>query len=147
MTFSLGATTIRNICLRILFSVAALPLAAHALPIPQQIAASAASATPETKTPAPASEQGKFILHKFEQPIGEETYQITSDGNSVAAKIDFKFTDRGTPVPITATFKSSPDLTPQSFEVKGKNSRSTEIDDAVEVQSEKVRLRDREKWT
>jgi hypothetical protein len=21
-------------------------------------------------------EQGKFILHKFEQPIGEETYQI-----------------------------------------------------------------------
>jgi imidazolonepropionase-like amidohydrolase len=141
MTFSLGAKTVRNTCFRILFSAVALPFAAHALPLPQQTAA------PETKTSAPAGEQGKFILHKFEQPIGEETYRIASDGNSVTAKIDFKFTDRGTPVPMTATFKSSPDLTPQSFEVKGNNSRSTEIDDAVEVQPEKVRVRNRDKWT
>src|SRR6202042_593930 len=69
------------------------------------------------------------------------------DGNSLTAKMDFKFTDRGSPVPMTATFKSASDLTPQAFEVKGKNSRSTEIDDAVEVQPEKVRIRDPEKWT
>jgi hypothetical protein len=25
-------------------------------------------------------EQGKFTLHKFEQPIGEETYEIRRDG-------------------------------------------------------------------
>jgi imidazolonepropionase-like amidohydrolase len=97
------------------------------------------------QSPAPA-EQGKFILHKFEQPIGEETYQITRDGDALNVKIDFKFTDRSTPVPLTAAFSSASDLTPRSFEIKGKNSRETDIDEAVEVQSEKIRLRDRDKW-
>jgi imidazolonepropionase-like amidohydrolase len=92
-------------------------------------------------------ERGKFILHKFEQPIGEETYQITREGDSLNAKIDFKFTDRSTPVPLTAAFRSASDLAPRAFEIKGKNSRSTDIDEAVEVQSEKIRLRDRDKWT
>src|ERR1700722_9247755 len=94
-----------------------------------------------------AVEQGKFILHKFEQPIGEETYQITRDGDSLSAKIDFKFTDRSSPVPLTAAFRSANDLTPRAFEIKGKNSRETDIDEAVEVQTEKIRLRDRDKWT
>src|SRR6202042_3022272 len=62
-------------------------------------------------------------------------------------KMDFKFTDRGTPVPLSATFRSSEDLTPEAFEIKGQNSRSTAIDEAVEVQPNQVRLRDREKWT
>ena len=92
-------------------------------------------------------EQGKFILHKFEQPIGEETYRITRDGDALNVKIDFKFTDRSSPVPLTAAFRSASDLTPIAFEIKGKNSRSTDIDEAVEVQSEKIRLRDRDKWT
>jgi imidazolonepropionase-like amidohydrolase len=110
------------------------PQSASGGPAPQQTAAS-------------AGERGKFILHKFEQPIGEETYQITNDGTSITAKIDFKFTDRGSPVPMTAIFKSAPDLTPQAFELKGRNSRSTEIDYAVEVQPDKVRVRDRQAWT
>jgi cytosine/adenosine deaminase-related metal-dependent hydrolase len=38
-------------------------------------------------------------------------------------------------------------LTPTAFEIKGKNSRLSTIDQAVEVQPEKVRLRDRDKWT
>src|ERR1700733_11015744 len=77
-------------------------------------------------------EHGKFILHKFEQAIGEETYQVTRDGDSLNVKMDFKFTDRSTPA---------------AFKRKGKNSRSTDIDEAVEVQAEKIRLRDRDKWT
>src|SRR5580700_7484134 len=92
-------------------------------------------------------EHGKFILHKFEQPIGEETYQITRDGDVLNVKIDFKFTDRSTAVPLTAAFSSANDWTPRSFEIKGKNSRETDIDEAVDVQSEKIRLRDRDKWT
>src|SRR5208282_1398773 len=94
-----------------------------------------------------AVEQGKFILHKFEQPIGEETYEITRDGDALSAKIDFQFTDRSSPVPLTAAFRSASDLTPLAFEIKAKNSRSTDIDEAVEVHSEKIRLRDRAKWT
>src|SRR5579862_3287963 len=56
-----------------------------------------------------AVEQGKFTLHKFEQPIGEETYEIRRDGDSISAKIDFKFTDRGSPVPLTTTFRAGQD--------------------------------------
>ena len=133
------------IWLAVLVAVIAAPPASRALPLPQQTATP--TATEETRPSAPASETGKFILHKFEQPIGEETYQITSDEHSLTATVDFKFTDRGSPVPLTATFKGALDLTPQSFEIKGRNSRSTEIDDAVEVQAEKVRVRDRDKWT
>ena len=92
-------------------------------------------------------EHGKFILHKFEQPIGEEAYQITRDGDALNVRIDFKFTDRSTAVPLTAAFSSANDWTPRSFEIKGKNSRETDIDEAVDVQSEKIRLRDRDKWT
>ncbi len=76
------------------------------------------------------AEQGKFILHKFENPIGEETFQIVRDGNSLNVKMEFKFTDRGTPVPLSATFRGSEDLTPEAFEIKGQNSRSTSIDEA-----------------
>ncbi|MFZ3218073.1 MAG: amidohydrolase family protein [Candidatus Acidiferrales bacterium] len=96
--------------------------------------------------PAPV-EQGKFILHKFEQPIGQETYEITRDGDSLSVNMDFQFTDRSTPVPLTASFRSASDFTPLSFVIKGKNSRVTDIDEAVEVQPEKIRLRDREKWS
>src|SRR5271156_484292 len=105
---------------------------------------------PQAQTPQPDTdivEQGKFILHKFENPIGEETYQITRDGDSLAVKMDFKFTDRGTPVPLKATFRAAKDLTPEAFEIKGQNSRVTTIDEAVEVRAAQVRLKDRGKWT
>src|SRR3984957_2199987 len=146
MSFLSRRKRIRGTCC-VALAVFAAPFASRAIPRPQQTAAPATVASPQEKSPTAGGESGKFILHKFEQPIGEETYQITNDGNSLTAKMDFKFTDRGSPVPMTATFKSASDLTPQAFEVKGKNSRSTEIDDAVEVQPEKVRIRDREKWT
>ncbi len=122
------------LCVAAFAGITGLLQPAIARPVPQQAA-------------APGEERGKFILHKFEQPIGEETYQISTDANSVTAKIDFKFTDRGSPVPMTATFKAATDLTPQAFEVKGRNSRSTEIDYAIEVQPDKVRVRDRDAWT
>jgi imidazolonepropionase-like amidohydrolase len=92
-------------------------------------------------------EQGKFTLHKFEQPIGEETYTISADGDALAVNMEFKFTDRGAAVPLSATFRSNKDWSPLAFEIKGKNSRSTSIDEAVEVNPTGVRVRDREKWT
>jgi hypothetical protein len=52
-----------------------------------------AAAQPSAQTSTPV-EQGKFILHKFEQPIGEETYEIRRDGDSLAVQMDFRFTDR-----------------------------------------------------
>jgi imidazolonepropionase-like amidohydrolase len=92
-------------------------------------------------------ERGKFRLHKFEQPIGEETFEIERDADSLAVKVDFKFTDRGTDVALAATFRSARDLTPQAFAIKGKTSRESGIDEAVEVQPGKLRVRNRDKWT
>lgn len=92
-------------------------------------------------------EQGKFTLHKFEQPIGEETYQIARDGDSLAVQMNFKFVDRGAPVPLAASFRGAQDLTPESFEIKGNNSRLTTIDEAVEILPDKIRIRDRDKWS
>lgn len=92
-------------------------------------------------------EQGKFTLHKFEQPIGEETYEIRRDGDSIAAKIDFKFTDRGAPVPLSTTFRAAQDLTPQSFEIKGKTARPVSIDEAVTIDGGSAHFRTRDKQT
>src|SRR5579872_3074484 len=96
---------------------------------------------------APILEQGKFTLHKFEQPIGEETYEIRRDGDSITARIDFKFTDRGSPVPLTTTFRAAQDLTPQAFEIKGRTARPVTIDEALTIDNGTVHLRTRDKQT
>ena len=90
-------------------------------------------------------EQGKFTLHKFKQAIGQETYEIRREGNSLAVKIDFKFTDRGSPVPLTTTFRSAPDLTPQSFEIKGQTARPVSIDETLAIEGSTVHFRTRDK--
>ena len=92
-------------------------------------------------------EQGKFTLHKFEQPLGEETYEIRRDGDSINVKIDFKFTDRGSPVPLSTTFRGAQDLTPQAFEIKGRTARPVSIDEALTIDNGKVHLRSRDKQT
>jgi len=106
----------------------------------------ATSQQPATESSA-IVEQGKFTLHKFEQAIGQETYEIRRDGDALAVKVDFKFTDRGTAVPLTATFRGAADLTPQAFEIKGQTARSVSIDEAVAIDSGKVHFRTRDKQT
>ncbi|MGH9500738.1 MAG: amidohydrolase family protein [Terriglobales bacterium] len=106
-----------------------------------------ASSQTQPSSSAGVVEQGRFRLHKMEQPIGEETYQITHNDGSLSVKMDFKFTDRSTAVPLSATFRGRQDFTPEAFEIKGKTSRQSAIDEAVEVQAGKVRIRNREKWS
>jgi imidazolonepropionase-like amidohydrolase len=88
-----------------------------------------------------AYETGKFTLHKFEQPIGEETYTIVHDGGSLTLKTDFVFTDRGSKVPLSATLKAADDYTPQSFVIKGNTSRMSDIDSDVEVNGPNATIR------
>ena len=78
-----------------------------------------------------ADEQGQFNLHKFEQLIGKETYTLTKSADQLVLKSDFKFTDRGSAVPLTTTLVMQPDLTPKEFHSKGKISRFSSIDDSV----------------
>jgi imidazolonepropionase-like amidohydrolase len=93
------------------------------------------------QTTSPANETGKFTLHKFEQPIGEETYTIAHDGGALTLKIEFAFTDRGTKVPLSATLKAADDYTPQSFIIKGKTSRISDIDSDVELNGSNATIR------
>ena len=85
--------------------------------------------------PAPQPEQGVFHLHKLEQLIGRESYTITREQDEMVLKADFKFTDRGTPVPLTATLTMAPDLTPRDFQIKGKISRFSSIENSVHGRS------------
>jgi imidazolonepropionase-like amidohydrolase len=80
-------------------------------------------------------EQGTFGLHKFEQLIGKETYTITRAQADVVLKSDFKFTDRGSTVPLATTLVMEKDLTPRDFVIKGKISRFSSVDDAVHGRS------------
>jgi imidazolonepropionase-like amidohydrolase len=109
------------------------------------LVSTAAIAAPQQSDAPAIVEQGKFTLHKFEQPIGQETYEIRRDGDSLAVKMDFKFTDRGTPVPLTATFRGALDLTPRAFEIKGQTARPVSIDEALTIDAGKVHFRTRDK--
>jgi len=88
-----------------------------------------------------SGESGKFILHKVEQPIGEESYTITRDGDTLTLKTDFQFTDRGTAVPLTATLRTSDDYAPRSFVIQGKTSRSSSIDTEVTINGSNAAIR------
>ena len=89
----------------------------------------------------PTNDSGKFRLHKFEQAIGEETYTITADGGTLTLKSDFKFKDRGTEVPLTATLKTSDNYTPQSFVINGNTSRMSTINTEVTIAGDTATIR------
>ena len=94
-----------------------------------------------TQQPPAAVESGHFRLHKFEQAIGEETYEIKRDGDSLVLTDKFLFTDRGSPVPLETTFRAAADLTPQSFTTKGNSSRMSQLDNSVEVADGLAKIR------
>jgi imidazolonepropionase-like amidohydrolase len=93
------------------------------------------------QTASANDESGKFRLHKFEQPIGEESYTITHDGKTLTLKSDFLFTDRGTKVPLSVTLKAADDYTPQGFIIKGNTSRISDIDSEVELSGSNATIR------
>ncbi len=81
-----------------------------------------------------AAEHGTLILHFLQLPVGEESYELTSqpDG-SLLLHASFEYTERGSSVPLATTLHMRPDLTPLQFEAKGKSYRPFSVDAAVEV--------------
>jgi imidazolonepropionase-like amidohydrolase len=86
-------------------------------------------------------ERGSFIIHKFLQPIGRESYTVTHTGEGLALADSFSFTDRGTPVVLGAALLLSDDLAPRRFTIKGQTSRSSTIDDGVDIDGDSARVR------
>ncbi|HEY1524635.1 MAG TPA: amidohydrolase family protein [Candidatus Angelobacter sp.] len=83
----------------------------------------------------PPNEHGAFNLHKFEQLIGKESYVLSPGEGRWKLQDSFKFTDRGTEVPLVTTLIMELDLTPSDFEIKGKISRFSSIENSVHGRS------------
>lgn len=82
---------------------------------------------------AQISEEGHFRLHKFLQAIGDEHYRVMQDGDVFILSDSFAFTDRGSRVPLRATLRIGRDHSPLAFAVRGRNSRSSRLDDSVTI--------------
>lgn len=93
------------------------------------------------------SEEGTFRLHKFEQPIGQESYAIKEDGDELQLSDSFHFNDRGRDVELRAFARLSRDLTPRSMEIHGDMARNTPIDDAILMEKDRILVRKNEKWS
>ncbi len=82
-----------------------------------------------------AIDSGSFFLHKFAQNIGREKYVMNKNGNELTYNIDFKFTDRGRPVPLIAKLVTTADHEPVSLFIKGSTSRFSVINDSIRIQN------------
>jgi len=79
------------------------------------------------------ADSGTFFLHKFEQHIGKETFHITKTDKNIIYTVDFKFVDRGSPVPLKAELKLTSGLEPLGLNIKGRTSRSSTINDTIKI--------------
>ncbi|MFD0792815.1 amidohydrolase family protein [Mucilaginibacter litoreus] len=89
---------------------------------------------------APA-DSGAFLLHKFEQSIGKETYKIYNYRDSKKYMVDFKFVDRGSPVPLKATIKVNPVGDPLEMVIKGNTSRFSTVNDSIVIKGSSAFVR------
>jgi len=137
--------------MKIFFRIALLAAAAALLLTHQTPQLTTAATSGPTPGASPAKSE-KFILHKFEQPVGEETYTKTDTPDTTppatrSFDINFKFVDRGSAVALTASLKTDADLTPEAFTITGQSSRSSRIDEEVQAQPDQIRSRIDKKWT
>ena len=82
-----------------------------------------------------------FFLHKFAQNIGKETYRVRKTDSGYTYSIRFRFTDRGSAVPLQAKLSVTRDFEPVSFWIKGNTSRFSTINDSVVIQHGKAAIR------
>jgi len=89
---------------------------------------------------APA-DSGAFWLHKFEQHIGKETYHVHKTGNAITYSVDFKFVDRGSPVPLKAELTVTPQSEPLKLNIKGRVARTAHINDSITIQNNEAMVK------
>ncbi|MBS1664114.1 MAG: hypothetical protein JST68_23920, partial [Bacteroidetes bacterium] len=82
-----------------------------------------------------------FFLHKFAQNIGKETYWVKKTDSGYRYEVQFKFTDRGSAVPLQAKLSVNKNFEPLRFWIKGKTSRFSTISDSVVIRGGKAMIR------
>jgi imidazolonepropionase-like amidohydrolase len=90
---------------------------------------------------SPPDENGKFILYKFAQPIGSESYTIARQDQALILTSQFDFKDRGSAVPLKTSLHAGLDYSPQTFTVEGKTCRFCPIDSSVEIGNGNAQVR------
>ena len=96
-----------------------------------------AAILPLTFSLAATVESGTFKLHKFEQAIGEEKYDLDRTGDALTLTSTFHFRDRNTPVDLKANLRLKADYTPERLAIQGKTSRFASIDTTLTAPADK----------
>ena len=99
-----------------------------------------APAIAQAQVPAP-TDSATFLLHKFEQRIGQETYHLTRTAQAHTYDVDFKFVDRSSPVALRAQLVVTPASEPLRLAVKGQTSRFSTINDTISIGNGQARIR------
>jgi len=80
-----------------------------------------------------ASDSGVFLLHKFQQNIGKEAYHVSHQNGDIVYTANFKFVDRGSPVPLKAELKVTQALEPLGLNIKGNVARGATVNDSIKI--------------
>lgn len=92
-------------------------------------------------TQAQLADSGTFLLHKFAQHIGQEKYTVSKKGDLITYAIDFKFVDRGSPVPLKSQIQLTSGFEPVAFTINGKTSRMSTVNDSVAIHQNKAYIK------
>jgi imidazolonepropionase-like amidohydrolase len=100
---------------------------------------------PGVSAPAAAQvvERGTFRIYETKQVQGEETYEVAREGEGlvVRSKFNLPYWGEESKPSLTAALRTSSDLTPQHFDIKGVKATENEIDAAVEVRGRVAEVR------
>ena len=102
-----------------------------------RLIAAIAAILPLASPRAATLESGTFKLHKFEQAIGEEKYELDRNDDTLTLTSTFHFRDRNTPVDLKANLRLKTDYTPERLVIQGKTSRFSTIDATLTAPGDK----------
>lgn len=91
---------------------------------------------------SPVIERGKFIVYDLKQPQGEESYEVTRDGDSLVIKSTLELPHMEIKEPLTATLRTRQDLTPERYDIKGRLPSTIEVDTSIEIQGRAATVRE-----
>lgn len=102
----------------------------------------AADAFSQSPAGADSVERGRFILYKYQLPMGEEVYELKAEGDSLVLDTKFELTFVGDKVPLAARLRMTRGLAPRHFTVKGRTSTRTEVDRTIDVEGGRATIRE-----
>jgi len=80
-------------------------------------------------------EHGTLAIYFLQLPVGEESYELADN----VLHADFQYTERGSKVPLTATLRMQPDLTPVQLEAHGRSYRPFSVNTSFTVSTPPAR--------